>query len=314
MKYTNKYDLPEPLFRALTRSEYDKGESDITVTELMKSPRQRLLAIRHDKDVEIDASSRLWSLLGTAVHNVIERETAGPGVNALAEERLYASVNGPRGLWRLGGKFDLLSLNNRKVLTISDHKVAGVYAFLLEKKNGMVKPEWEAQLNVLRWLAKVNGWDVDYLEISGIIRDWKKGDLLKAEAKGEYYPPCPVLVVQVPRWPLKKVEEWVLERVGVHQKAMDTPDDELPHCTPEERWERGECWAVKKTPNAPKAIPGGIHQDLQSAANMAKEVRGIVEHRPGICAKCDPEYCYGAPWCSWYKQMVQGKEACGAKK
>ena len=71
MKFTNKFALPKPLYSALTWDSYTKGKADISVTELLKSPRQRILAKRHDDEITVDASENLWTLAGRAVHHIL---------------------------------------------------------------------------------------------------------------------------------------------------------------------------------------------------------------------------------------------------
>jgi hypothetical protein len=79
MKITNKHNLPEPIYRALTEDNYSRGNSDLSVTQLIDSPRIRILKHRHNDEITEDASEMLWSVLGTAVHTMFEQhEPDGP--------------------------------------------------------------------------------------------------------------------------------------------------------------------------------------------------------------------------------------------
>lgn len=40
MKLTNRFGLPDPVVRALTRNEYSKGHSNRSITQLIDSPRE----------------------------------------------------------------------------------------------------------------------------------------------------------------------------------------------------------------------------------------------------------------------------------
>ena len=82
MKITNKYNLPEPLYRALLGGGISGGESvfrltryHIGVTKLLMPPRQALLMARHDDELEEDASERVWMLMGRALHKIMEEAT-----------------------------------------------------------------------------------------------------------------------------------------------------------------------------------------------------------------------------------------------
>lgn len=301
MKFSNTSKLPAPMFHALTWDTYTKGKADISVTELLKPPRQRLLAKRHDADITINASQNLWSLMGRSTHNVL-REAAKSikgGFNGLTEERLFVGIDGPKGKWMLSGEFDLLYVNEKKELVLSDYKVTGVFGILLEERNGFVKPEWAKQLNIYRWMLHEHGFDVERLEIGAILRDWTASKT-KTDPK---YPKEPIMIIEVPMWSLKEVEAYVKERVAVHQLAEDLSDDELAACTPDERWERGEKWAVMQ---AGKKRAFRLFDNEHEAQDCATEVGGRVEHRPGVSAKCNTLYCYGAPWCDFFKGLSNG--------
>jgi hypothetical protein len=312
MKFTNKFGLPAPLYHALTWDTYTKGEADVSVTELLKSPRQRLLQKRHDAEITIDASENLWSLMGRAVHQVLKNSAAEldkkkGGFDGLVEERLFVDVAGPLKTWKLGGEFDLLYTED-KVLVLADYKVSSVWAFLLERKNGFVKPDWEAQLNIYRWMLALHGFDkIDKLQIGGIIRDFKKSE---AKRDPENYPQIPIMLPEAKRWPLEQVERFVHERVRIHQLAEVKKDLELDLCSAEERWERGESYAVMKKgrKSAVKVFKVDEHEQAELEAHGCaddfnkgtKDNPHYVEHRPGVSGKCE-DYCYAAPFCNQYQ-------------
>lgn len=301
-KFINPGKLPGPLFKALTYDSYSKGKADISVTELLKSPRQRLLSKRHDEEIEIDASQNLWLMMGRAAHQVLKDtfNTMDRHFSERAEERLFIKVKGPLKEWTLSGEFDLLYHDGHS-LVLADYKVSSTFGFTLEKKNGMVKPEWEAQTNIYRWLLHKHGVEVGRLEIGGIMRDWVRS---KAE-RDPSYPQRPIVVVEVPMWPIEEVESFVNERVRVHQESDLLPDDLLPLCSPTERWERDESWAVYNGKNK-KAFR--VFDNPHEADACSKEINGKVEHRPGVSARCIKEYCFGQPWCSQAKGMQNGTQ------
>lgn len=304
MIFTNRLELPDPMYRALTMNEYTKV-GDVSVTELLKSPRQRLLQKRHDKEIVKDACENLWSVLGTAVHSMIEKHSTG--VNGFSEERMSLEVRGPVKVWTVSGQTDLLEdLGDGGGLCITDYKVAGVYSVILEKANGGVKPDWERQLNMYRLLAHAIEFQVDRLRIGLIIRDWVQSK----SGKGDDYPSSPILYLEVKVWTIEEAKKFLESRVEVHQLAEALPDESLPMCTPEERWERGEKYAVMKVGNKTAFKLFDTPSDAQTCCDeLLKTEKGkkyIVEHRPGKSNKCNPSYCPGAPWCTYYQQ-ISGK-------
>ena len=277
---TNKYGLPETLASALTSDWYSQP-GHISATGLIQPPRLRVLKERYASQVEEDVSDRIWMLLGSAVHGVLERAES---VTALQEERLSTVVND----WRVTGQADLWEEPG----ILSDYKVTSVWAGM----NG-VKPEWEAQLNIYAHLYRDAGFPVRGLQIVAIYRDWSKN----RAKQGNGYPHCAAGVLPVQVWPDAKVQDYLAERVALHQAAQDMPDEQLPYCNPEERWERPTTWAVMK--KGRKSAVRVFHDP--ESAEAAAEGRGkdhYVEVRPGESVRCEG-YCPVAEFCSQYKEM-----------
>ena len=84
MKITNHHNLSAPIVEALSRDDYTRGASHRSVTQLIDSPRIRILRERHWDELTEDVSEKMWSVLGTAVHRIFE-DYAGDDV--ISEER-----------------------------------------------------------------------------------------------------------------------------------------------------------------------------------------------------------------------------------
>ena len=54
----------------------------------------------HDDEISEDVSEKLWSVLGTAVHNIFEETAEG---EYISEERIFFDVNG----WTVSGAIDI---------------------------------------------------------------------------------------------------------------------------------------------------------------------------------------------------------------
>ena len=74
MKITNHFNLPQPLVDSVKSDEwYEKGDCDISVTQLIGPPQIRLLSEKHKDELEQDVTDRIFMLFGSAVHNILEK-------------------------------------------------------------------------------------------------------------------------------------------------------------------------------------------------------------------------------------------------
>jgi hypothetical protein len=151
------------------------------------------------------------------------------------------------------------------------------------KKNG--SDGWTRQLNVLRWLAHKNGHEINQLEVIGIFRDWRKTE---AERNPDY-PQAAIMAIPVPLWSLEDAEEYITERVYMHQAASR---GEEVLCTDEERWFSGNTYALMKT---------GVKRALKVSPDrsaLPEPTEGqYVEQRPGEYKRCD-SFCDVQAYCT----------------
>lgn len=272
---TNKYGLPLAIVEAVKRDPY-VGGGDISTTALIDAPQRRTLLYRHKDSIDEDVSQRVWSLLGQAVHHILERS----GVDGVrVEERLYASVEG----WQISGQFDRVDGN-----TLQDYKVTTVSKFQGDRT------AWTQQLNILRWLCYKNDIDIDKLEIVAILRDWSQS---RKDADGSY-PLANIVVANIDVWPIAKTEAFIVERVKLHQKAR--AGERIP-CTNDDRWYSGDTWAVRN-PNHKRALR--VFQNRHEAEAF-KTDSTIVEHRPGEYRRCE-NYCEVSRFCPQHNGALHG--------
>lgn len=280
MKYTNKFNLPEPIFKALSHDDYSRGASNRSVTQLISSPRQRILLHEYDDEIVQDVSDLIWSAHGKAMHKLFE----GYGdATWLPEQRLFLDIEG----WTVSGQIDIQHIPDGTV-ALWDYKECKAWAVMLGKE------EWINQQNLYAHLVrKVKGLNVASLNVAAIIRDWFWRD---AKLKPDY-PQAPILPIQLPLWPPEQAEAYLHERVKLHQEAefarmVGVP---LPHCTPSEMWEKQTKWAVKK-PRGKRALRVYDTEDEAIQHVGSAEEKLEIEHRPGERTRC-LEYCLAAPFC-----------------
>lgn len=279
MKITNETGLPEPVYQSLIKNDYSRGKSNRSVTQLIDSPRVRILRAEHNDEISEDASDMVWAVLGTAVHKMFEQHDSD---GHLIEERLYAEVDN----WSISGAIDLQRDEADGTVTIMDYKCTSVWSVI----HG--KPEWELQLNFYSWLVKeCKDVDVSSLKIIAVLRDWQRK---RAEVDSSY-PQSAIVEVDVPLWDFWRQDAYVKERVKVHQHAEFSrlTGDSLPECSDHERWKRDDQYAVKKT-GTKRAIK--IY-DSQEAAEAALKDGQEVEARQGAYVRCEANWCRVAEFC-----------------
>jgi hypothetical protein len=285
MNITNNHNLPQSFVNFARNDKYSKGQSDISVTTLIDSPRVRLLREAKSSEMTSDAADMIWPLFGTAVHHILESASEDEGV--ILEERLYATVND----WILSGAVDHQKIEGNSI-SITDYKVTSVWSVI----HGKI--EWEQQLNCYAFLAqKSKGMKVKSLQICAILRDWNRRE---AERRDDY-PQAPVILVDIPMWPDTKRIDYIKERVEMHQDAQMNFDlaEMFPPCSDEERWKRGEAWAVKKKGNKRAQR---VFDNQASAEGFMKDKENLeIEHREGEYVRCNGDYCGVANFCSQFK-------------
>jgi hypothetical protein len=281
VKITNKHNVPAPLVTLASREYYSKGASQYSVTELMSPPRVRRLREQYDHAIEQDVSDMLWSMLGSALHVVMER---GQTPGFITEERLFYEVDGVT----ISGAIDLQEETPFGII-ITDYKFTSAWAVMQQKQ------EWVEQLNIYRFLVeKVKGKKVVGLRICALVRDFSRH-----ETK-EGYPKAPIEMVDIDVWSLEKTEAYIRDRLALHRLSKVDRDlgDELAPCSNEERWTSETVYAVKRE-GRKTAIR--VLKNEEEAKEMAEKEKGYVETRFGEPRRCTGNFCGVAEWCKQYQ-------------
>ena len=278
MIITNIEGLPQPLVDAVARDPYRAPNCDLTVTQLIAPPRKVALEKKNDALMEVDASDRLWALLGQIGHGILER-SANAGI---VEKRWYEAIDG----WVISGQSDLVLSENKLI----DYKFTSVYAV----KEGL-KKEWEEQMNLLALLAESKAQPIREAQIICIFRDWS---ILEAR-RDRNYPQRQVKVLPVPMWGYDRALSFCRERVKLHGDAQ-SGNGPLPECTPEERWEKPAKWAVMKKDRV-RAVKL-YDNEIDAQKHSRSEKNTTVQYRPGESTRC-ANYCAAAPFCDQWKRI-----------
>lgn len=289
MQLTNHHNLPETIINVIKRPTYTKGKSNLSMTELLNSPRIVQLKRKHWDDLTEDAAGMVWSLFGTALHNILEH---GKDDHHIVEERVFAEIDG----MTISGAIDLQEVEEDGII-LSDYKTTSAWAVQNEKQ------DWHNQLNGYAFLVeKAKQRKVKKLQIVAIIRDWSSREAKQKDS----YPQAPIVVIDIPLWSFEDREQYIRSRIHVHTEAFfeDETGGEIAPCTPEEMWEKPEKFAVMKE--------GGVRaksvHDTRQEAEIALPSKGyFIQHRPGERTRCD-SFCQVSAFCTQHQQYLSTKE------
>lgn len=284
MKFTNKKGLPKQVFEAVTKDNYTGKKNDLSVisaTTLISPPKIRLLKIRHDDEIEEDAMDNVWRLLGNAVHHVVSNVSEK---DRFIEERVNVEILGKT----ISAQPDIYDATTK---SIDDYKVTSAWS-LCYSPDG--KKEWEQQLNIYAYLFSSIGFSVERINIVAILRDWSE------KKTGGDYPPSPIIVMPYKLWTEREQFAFISGRIELHKSFEDTPDDQIPECSPEERWKKEDIYAVYKKENKTATK---LFKTLDEAEAFATSLKGNtrVEFRKGEDTRCHG-YCSVNRFCHYYKQ------------
>jgi hypothetical protein len=291
MKITNVLNLPKA-FEEIAKSDFVLEPKTYRVTSLLKGIRETILEKRHADEIEQDVSDMIWLVFGTAVHGILEKQQESD--NQIKESRISVDFSE----FTLSGQFDLYDAEKKK---ITDYKTCSVWKLIFGNFT-----DWKRQLLIYAYMMRKIGFEVNSGETVALIKDHSKRD---AKFKPEY----PKLPVQIIKFDFTEddfagIEAWLEDTFHEIRKCENLPDDELPLCTPEERYNSGDKYAVMKTgrKTALRVL------DIKEEAEQWKRDNGgdYIETRPGEDKKC-LDYCTVCEFCSYYKGLQRSERNHG---
>lgn len=287
MKITNKQGLPEP-FVDMARSDYQYREGRYSVTALLKGYKEMLLERRHHNEIEQDVSDMIWLLFGTAVHSILEsaQETNEQIKEVSLEEEFCERT--------ISGRFDLYDAETE---SIEDYKTCSVWKVI---KGDFT--DWKRQLLLYGLLLRRAGFPVKQGRIIAIMKDHSK-------AKAKFDTSYPDLPVKVIRFPLgfdefTETQEWLCDKIEQIKRYEQMADDDIPECTPEERYNTGDTFAVKKKTR--KTALRVLSTKEEAESWMEQSGGDYIEERKGEDKKCE-SYCRVSEFCNYWR-MKNGRD------
>lgn len=284
MNITNKQNLPAPFVR-MAESDYQYTPKRYSATELLKPVREILLKRRYNNELEQDCSDMVWLLFGQAVHHILEQN--GTGECEFAEEKLtYTLENG----YTVSGIIDFYDMASGEVV---DYKSASVWKIIHGDYD-----DWEKQGLIYAWLLRKNNLPVKSVKFYGILKDHSKRD---AKYKADY-PKLPVVPVEftVNEEKLEEIDKFLRDKIDELIRYEDAPDNELPLCPPEHRWNDGDKYAVMKKG---RKTALRVLDSIEEAEKYKAENGGdSIETRPGTDKRCI-DYCLCCEKCSHWQSL-----------
>lgn len=280
----NEYELPEYICNCV-RPPFKPNLYRFGITDLINPPLLRTLRAEHWNELEEDISEKLWMIHGNALDYMIKKNSQW-GLCNIKLEKIWTKDKDGRDITVVARP----DYYNMLTKVLADLKDTSVWTIM----NG--KPEWEAQLNSYDYLMclLVPQLQIDLLEIHAFGKDWKKNEKLRT---GYNYPEIPFKVVEIPRWSREKQKAFIDDRLQDHLQNPTRP------CTPEEKWEKADVYAVKKKGN--RTAKGGKLCKSQLEANQwitnHPEKKWDIEFRVGSCPRCEA-YCAVSSFCPYWNK------------
>lgn len=238
----NDCNLPLPVYIAMSQNNY-VPRGFIGPSSLKQGVRQIIGRKRFPSSDRL--ASREWrTFTGTVTHIAMEQLLKNDP-RFRTEIPLEVSFNSVSKFYKLdkdvtiGGTCDLLFEDNGE-FTIWDYKTMATTQIIDDEK---IKG-WEEQINIYRWLLITSNTvaKIDRLFVCGYYMDWTCTKSLRSRDVNDI--PCPT--VQIKMWTREQVEKYIYDKVTQIQKYIDSPWEDIPYCSPEERWCKPPKWSVCK--------------------------------------------------------------------
>ncbi len=288
MKLTNNYGVSEIIIRAMEKPWYDgtrNMDKRYSATEILKSTREVVLTRRHWDDLEEDASDKLYALLGSATHLILERAN-----DSDAENLVYSSMK---------RYFNKIRMGEIAEAPTSDEVFEALFGEIDWKelfgkiKNDRYIPEWrlfhkldngvtlsgqmdiyDKELESIEDWKTTSVWNWIHRNSSDTVESWKKQlnilrylmhkngidvhklrvnamfrDHQKSKMAYDKNYPRSIEVMPITPQELSITEAMIYDKTNELEAHKDTHEHSLPICTPQERWQDPPIYKAMKKGN-----------------------------------------------------------------
>lgn len=287
MLLTNALGLPATLVQ-IGREKQAVTPREYSISSLFKGVRQVILERRYHQEITRDVAEMLWSWLGRTMGACLSSHYQAQGFQ---EQK----VRIPLGDCVLTGRLDGYHQEDKAIL---QYKLASVWKMVYGDWE-----EWRCQLLVYGYVLGKMGLPVERGDILVLFKDHSK-----REARGrEDYPPLPGQVLSFAFGPedFAACETWLFAKLAAIKGAEGLGDQDLPRCTPGERYHAEDKYAVMK--QGRKKALRLLDSRAEAEAWMAAKGGDAIVFRPGEDRKC-LYYCPVAKFCQY---RVQDEDTTG---
>jgi len=291
LRVENDLNVPRPVLDALAGKEFEAAEEErrsVSVTELASPPllvaQKRAATELHDR-----ASDMVDRFIGAAIHDALAYSLVEAGYHV--ELPVFATVEAGSGQIDVRGRVDAFHPQRYHLVDI---KTVKPFAATMIAEEG-IKPEWLAQMDMYAWLLNEAGHTVFEAQIWMLLREY---DARRAEREKSY--PARFIELDVGLRGSEEVKDEVVKKIDTilsYEAAVHAGRaEDLPPCSDEDRWLRGEAYAVMKKGRKTAIKLYRVSEYADAAKTLAEKHaerlggQHYVEHRPGEYVRCK-NYC-----------------------
>lgn len=321
-QYTNQTNLPTSIAVWLAHDTYDRQESGLSATTLMKPTRQIILSQRLPPgEGLIDVSGLIKSRIGSAIHDAIERAwtsdklastlaslgvpdktvkrilvnpealpSGKPVIPIYLEKRVSKEVLGVS----VSGKFDFIADGR-----VHDFKTTSTFTYTSSSKD----EDYILQGSIYRWLNPDLITD-DIMSIIFIFNDWNKNRYLSDK---DNYPRAQIVSKDFKLLPEATVQKYVEDKISdiIACQNLDEPD--LPRCTDKELWRREDTFKYYKNAGAVGRSTKNFDNYHEAQIRFIEDGSvGRIDTVKGTAQAC--LYCPAFTLCSQKDELIEAGE------
>ena len=226
------------------------------------------------------------SRTGSAVHDGIERALKNPQIVKKALELMGKSISlADQPGYILTEKRDQIQYRGKTIRGKYDAVIGG---HLVDYKTTSVAT-WTSQRNVEKFTRQASIYNLIFPEIIDnhfsilyIFRDWVAGRTAQ-----ENYPQSPMIAEEYPLWPEDYTRCFLDKWIDQANQYMNMPLEQLPECSPEDRWEQETTFKYYKTPGSARATKVlRTEEEYIAYLNKPGEIQ-IVQGKSIGCKYCE---------------------------
>lgn len=282
---------------------------DYSATSLIDPPRKVQLTKRYGHLCKPTIESQIAALIGTAVHEKMERLLRLANVKnpdyLLERSVAHPFFTGPDGteIRMVAGRFDILY----KEQDLYDIKTAKTWKLIFDPD----MKDWHEQQNIYAYLLRERGIEIKTLNIVAFYLDWIEANAIR----DKNYPQSPIVQYKLKLWDWETTGKFIEDRLAIQVGAEYEKDEDLPKCTMEERWERLPEYAIMKNAKAKRASKVIREGTFEDALRAARSMGGLgndsfIESRHQVRKRCE-KYCKVKDYCSQYQKYARKKNSSG---